>query len=420
LDGEECDRIKAQLQNVRFQSQDNRQYIAALRLLVKGASKEEDLLAAFAPNNRLLHQDYAGNNSLEFFLASRERRDTVSEQEMVEWARNANTNDKKQAVREYLGLGERKQAFANALRNAIAQTWMENDPGIQEILKVNSHLQQVERAIKGEIYWAELNNSLPNENDDGSDEGITLEPEPPSAEKILRNICNWWKANHAIEVRKYNDRLYPIGIDELKQKLQDRDRSAWLMLFFLGATHMMGRTKHEQHRNFVQFCLNQGWWQTFSAQNPCRHPDEWMGVLNDYMESQSGDTEWYFWMEKFPTIYRIAYYLDAYIHSFLSIDKINKQFDLHQIIAPRSNPAFQGGGPDAAPMRLGIGVNFVVRELVRFGIVELNDYIVPHCFVPRANVRRLLSHLGCYGLRDSDYKPGLFHSILFALNFSRG
>jgi len=404
---EERDRIKSQLNDVCFESKDNKQYIAVSQLLVstKNTGEEEKLLSAFAPNCRLLHKDYIGS-SLEFFLTCREQRKTVPIPEMVNWAITADTEEKKQAVRQYLGSGERKQEFTTALRCAnIGGTWIKIDNGIKEIFKSNSQQEKVHQAIKGEISWTEVSSSSLNENRDEIAPEITPEITILNLKGTLRQIYTWWQKNHADEIRKYNDLLYPIGIDELRQKLQKEDRSAWLMLFFLGATHMMGRTTHEQHRDFIQFCLDRGWWQRFSAPNPCSHPDEWMGVLNEYMESQSDGTKYYLWMEKFPSIYRIAYYLDAYIQSFLSIDKIKEPFDLYQIFAPRANPDFQGGGPDAAPMRLGIGVNFVVRELVRLGIVEdPNNYIIPHCFVPRANVRRLLSRIGCDGLNSPDYR----------------
>ncbi|MBC1271039.1 hypothetical protein GNF07_28820, partial (plasmid) [Trichormus variabilis FSR] len=402
---QECERIKIALQNVHFQSKDNKKYITALKLLVKGASQEESLLAEFAPNDRLLHPDYAVT-SLEFFLACRKPRDIISEQEMVEWARNAKTQDKQQAVRQYLASGERKQGFANALRNCTAKTWIENDQGIQEILKVNSFQQKVEQAIRGEIAWAEVSNSSLEENRNEIVQEIIPEIPTFNIDKTLTEIYTWWQVNHITEIKKYNERLYPITIDELKQKLQNRDRSAWLMLFFIGITHTMGRTKHEQHRDFIRFCLKRYWWEIFTENNPSALSKKWMEVLNEYMDDQIEDTTWYYWMEKFPSIYRIANYLNEYIDSFLSIENIQTNFNLHHITAPRTNPAFQGGGADAPPLPLGIGANFVLRELVRLEVInpitELSVH--QHCFVPRANVRRLLIRLGCQDLSKPDYK----------------
>lgn len=122
------------------------------------------------------------------------------------------------------------------------------------------------------------------------------------------------------------------------------------------------------------------------------------------MESQSDNTQWYYWMEKYPSIYRIARYLDGYITSFLSVEKNQEDFNLSSIVAPRTNHRFQGGGADAPPLKLGIGANFIVRELMRLKVINPTsvNHIFPYCFVPRANVRRLLIKLGCQDLRKAD------------------
>lgn len=420
---DEYDRINSELQNVYFESEDNGRYILASKLLIKGTSREEEtLLAAFAPNYRLLHRDYVGNSlSLKFFRACREQRETIAPNEIVHWAIAADTDAKKQAVRQYLGLGTQKQTFASELRNRITGTWMENDLGIQEILKANSQQEQIEQAIEGKISWNEVVVNLSSkENNDNNNCKETKEH--PDKNKILMSIYQWWKENYDAELKRYNERLYPIDdINELKQRLQDRDRSAWLMLFFLGATHTMGRTKHEQHRDFIKHCLQKNWWKTFSASNPKALHKEWMNVLNEYLEPQSDKTKWNYWMEKFPTIYRISRYLDFYINSFYSVEKIQNEFDLGHITAPLTYSSFQGGGPDAPPLPIGIGANFILRELMRLEILRpaSDVYVSPHCFVPRANVRRMLMFLGCGGLTKSDYRSSANIYKFLQKEFSR-
>lgn len=392
-------------QAVYFKSED-RQYVPARQLLIgtQPDSEEEQRLAAFAPYNRVLHAAYT-DHALQLFLACREQRDTVAIEDLVSWAKAANTDAQKQAVLNYLVWGERRGMFANQLKKALVGTWIESYPGIREALEINVRQVQVERANRGEIDWSQVfNNFEPPTTDDGD------QPNPDNgtvdSNELLQDIYEWWQADHQIEIRQYNQRIYPIEIEDLQQRLRDRDRGAWLMLFFLGVTHTMGRTKHEQHRDFVNFCLTQDWWQIFSARNPRNSSQQWIGVLNEYMDAQAENTTWYYWMEKFPSIYRIASYLDAYITSFLSAEDVRENFDLRHITAPRSNPAFQGGGADAPPLPLGIGANFVMRELLRLKIIQpTSDVYVPsHCFVPRANVRRLLIRLGCQDLSKPDYR----------------
>jgi hypothetical protein len=79
----------------------------------------------------------------------------------------------------------------------------------------------------------------------------------------------------------------------------------------------------------------------------------------------------------------------------LSIDRMRGDVSPDHIFNPRANPAFQGGGPDAAPISqvLGIGCCFVLRELAAANVVA-NPAVHPYCFVPSASVRWLVRMLG--------------------------
>lgn len=46
---------------------------------------------------------------------------------------------------------------------------------------------------------------------------------------------------------------------------------------------------------------------------------------------------------------------------------------------------------------LGLGSCFVVRELVRLGVLE-SEHAIDHCFVPIKSVRDVFQRLGCDGL----------------------
>lgn len=377
---------------------------AALLLSDQTDNQEEQRLVAFAMPNRILHSDYT-DTALQFFLACRSRRDTVSIEDLVAWARAANTDAQRQAILEYLSHGDRNIEFASQLRNATSGSWMEDDPRIKSLLQTKARQEQEERAIRGEIEWDDLP-SFGDESDGASlnspDGSVQTPQEDPG--QLLRDIYHWWQVHYQAEIRRYNQRVYPIPIEELQQGLRDGDRNAWLILFFMGATHTMGRTKHEQHRDFVRFCIDHSWWATFSTPDPQGDSEQWMSVLNEYIDSLRDDTTWYYWMEKYPSIYQVAMYLDGYRESFLRADRIQRLFDLSALTNPRLSTDLSGGGVDAPPLRLGIGANFVIRELVRLGIVEPTQHVLPHCFVPRANVRRVMMRLGCPNLQASDYR----------------
>ena len=80
---------------------------------------------------------------------------------------------------------------------------------------------------------------------------------------------------------------------------------------------------------------------------------------------------------------------------FLSIDQFEEPFTLDTILAPRSNPHFQGGGIDAPPLTrtLKVGAHFVIRELLHHGIIE-NILAIPHAYAPIARIRRFFEEFG--------------------------
>ncbi len=83
------------------------------------------------------------------------------------------------------------------------------------------------------------------------------------------------------------------------------NRSDRLTLFVLGACHtFLG--KRNQHKGFVQLCREKGWWEVFSAEKPEERADEWMRVLDQYIDHQVDASEYEMWMNRFPAIYRIA------------------------------------------------------------------------------------------------------------------
>lgn len=401
LNDSEGEELQKFLQSVHFTTQADKPWPAKDLLLSCSDQPEENWLAGFALPNRLLHPGYK-DSALNFFHACRDRPETIPVEEMVKWAKAANTDLKKQAaVRKYLGLGDRKQEFSYALKKSIAGTWMEKDEGILKIFNANSQQEKVREATEEKIPWSAVTNG--NTEDEYKKK---IELKKPSQDEICKRISQiniWWQKNHVTEIEKYNTCLYPIAVDKLGQGLRDRDRNAWMILFFLGVLHRMGCTKHEQHRNFINFCMNRSpnWWEIFTQPNPQKRPEKWMKVLDSYMHIQIDKAEWYAWVERFPSIYRIACYLDDYIQLFLGVEK-SSYINLDRLISPRTNSLIARGGPDAPPLPLGIGVNFVLRELVRFGILSPKHNLNKHCYVPRANVRRIFTALGCEGLRKSD------------------
>jgi hypothetical protein len=118
--------------------------------------------------------------------------------------------------------------------------------------------------------------------------------------------------------------------------------------------------------------------------------------MHQFLEREAQEIEYFHWMAQFVSIYQFAHWLPQYVNAFLSVDRLSvgSDFDLTMITQPRTSSMFQqASGFDAPPISrtLGIGANFVLRELVRLGILRRDDKRLWRCcFVPSRRVKRLL------------------------------
>ena len=245
----------------------------------------------------------------------------------------------------------------------------------------------------------------------GEHEGET--PKLDAAE-TLNIISRWWSEKGPEEIKKYNSETYPgEGIPDFREDHLGRiNRNNWLMLFVLGACHTFGLTRRQQHKGFIELCRRKGWWDTFSAEAPETRADQWMSVLDQYIDAQVDVSEYEMWMNRFPAIYRLARDLNDYADIFIDIDRNEEFSNLDQITITRANPNYQGGYYSTPPIKktLGIGACFVVRELKRAGLIT-NKVATPHCYVPVARVRHLMHLLDCPDLDQGQAYTGQSKTI---------
>lgn len=225
----------------------------------------------------------------------------------------------------------------------------------------------------------------------------------PDPQRALGAIWDWWSGEGDRFVRLYEERTYPDGeLPRLDRNFSPQDtihRQNWILLMMLASLQTMGRCNPEQHRNFLRHCARQGWMDIFA--DPRLPADEWMGVLDKYLGAQTFDIPFYHWVRQFVSIYQIARWLPEYVWSFLAIDKSKVRFDLDRVTRPAINSDFAGGGPSAPPLTrtLGIGACFVVRELVRTGVLQ-NEFAHDHAYVAVGRVRYLFARLGMTNLQE--------------------
>src|ERR1035441_10411048 len=116
----------------------------------------------------------------------------------------------------------------------------------------------------------------------------------------------------------------------------------------------IGRTNLAQHRNFLDTCDKKDWLNVFADKQS--DAQRWMGILEEYLDSPTGDHEYYQWMKQFVSIYQISRWLTEYTEGFLNINRIKQSFALDQIIALRTSAMFSGGGLDAPALNRALGM----------------------------------------------------------------
>jgi hypothetical protein len=393
----ELAKLQTVTQSAQFRAR-NEAYYNSRDLLIGVAEsaeyREENMRAAFAPDDRVLDDHYTGD-ALAFFEACRPQM-TAHVDEMVEWAINANEAKKKSALL-YLLSGEHHDVFGYKIFQRLEGTW------IDELVECDLLNQLEFNTWEQQIILGRLRMYIKPPTPVGPVIIKCLEPK-----RVIEDIYDWWSTNNVRLMREYESRVYPDEyLDELDklsfytENLSHNSdaREMWLTLFLIGTFHTLGRTKEGQHREFIRRCKQRGWMAVFS--DPQKKPEDWISVIDQYLDEQVDDTEFLQWMKQFVSIYGLARQLEDYIEAFLTINTIREPFSLDNILRTSSSVYFQGGGIFAPTVSriLGMGACFVLRELVRKGIIK-NDYSYPYCYVPARRVRRLLASMGCGGLEE--------------------
>lgn len=380
--------LKEFLNNLKFLG-DDCTYHPSEKLLISSdpkKNKDEYLRSLFAPADRILSKDYI-EAGLSFFKACRKPY-LAPAKEMAEWATNVVGEKKRYHALSYLLEGELGRQVAYLLKDSLKNTWLED---LENLLLIHEFSYNEKMVLLGLL-------------------GLHKEGDSPALPKpeinpviILKNIYEWWISSQNEFISVYNRKIYPSGepiilnYDQLKNNIEIRKK--WLILFLMGAVQTIGLTTLEQHREFIIKCEREGWLDIFCDRT--QSSDEWMRVLEEYLDKETEDIRFYQWMKQFVSIFQIGRWLPEYAESFLAVNHISQNFAMTSILAPRANPFFQGGGPDAPPINrtLGIGAHFVMRELVRTGVIS-NKNAHKHCYMPTSKIRHLFQYLGCQGLSE--------------------
>ena len=395
------DHGKAWLESLTFMSVDGLQRSPKLLLSADAKSESaEASLVAFAPAHARLHSDYGSADALSLFRLLRNSLN-VPDKTVAEWLLQASEDRQSAALKHLLGLGLTDPVIHLVVKEAKG-TWLTPDALVK-----NVHFQELSLQYQGFI--ASLLDfpqpELPwGASFDAPDEEYDERPEPQEKfdeRSILERIYAWWTDQRLTYTSALDERMYPSGQPFVTESPFDDDdqelRERWQALFLLSSLQTMGQVKPEQHRTFLQLCQKRGWLKIFSQSSA---PDStWMGIVREFLQDQATRIEYYHWMRQFVPFYQLSRWLKAYADNFTEADKYRESIPLDQLLTPRNNPRLQGTDIDAPPLKeaLGIGGNFLVRELLRHGALT-NPNLHPLAYVPRKRVRALIETLGGFNL----------------------
>ena len=381
------------LADIRFQSTDGGSLHAG-ELLTKAGSDDEKRRCGFAPSSHLLAPGY-DDRAVQFFLLCRGKFEARSEV-LSKWILEAQTDESREAALLYLLKGELGSRVAKYLLDGnITGTWIS---GVDESSPL---LAQWEYPDKRELIHKVLVTSkeIKGLRFEQELEEDTFEPIDPVT--ALDAIYSWWHQEQEELLEDYARNVYPREIElNFEDDQEGRfDRSSWLSLLLLGGFHTLGKFKPQQHRGFIEDCQRRNWWRVFSEEHPEQRFHEWMQVLDEFITAQIDTQQYEYWMLRFPVIYKLSRYLDEYAELFFGLDRYSTNIKLSNVLSPWADENQQGGGIGAPALgkSLGIGSNFVVRELLRHGVLKSN-LLAQHAYVPHKSVCDLMRNMGCVGL----------------------
>lgn len=334
-----------------------------------GDGSEEEMIAAFAPGDRVLSSAYQGD-SLRLFKLCRASRKTVTEGEVAYWAANARGAQQKDAVIHYLSRGRLRESVIEVLKSQ-GFCWI--TPFLSSFKDADSQEREAKQVLRNYERSEAIKTDLAS---------------------ALQRILDWWtrdrnQRRHEFKGLILNDTEQAVFFDEYDPHNIEH-RKAWLRVFILAMSHTKGLKQTWHKRAFLEFCEQRRWLETFAKSDS--EPDDWLGILDGYFDQTWENAQYYDWLGLFPGIYAIAQRLDSYVYAFHKIKQRNERFLLRDITRPQHPiPA-----PDISRV-LGMGANFIIREMLRTGAIKnpAESPAAEHAFVPTTRFQSTLKLLHC-------------------------
>ena len=386
----EFDDLCHRLSEYRFQDESGRHWNTAgqLTMIEDPSSEEERLLYGFAPSYGRLSPEY--NEVGQVFFKQCRGGTKPSFNTIEDWARaiSAQDNVRQGALMRYLISGFNGKHIARKLKGNREPDWM---------LKIN---ESVLLESFGWTTYADIDEYIRLMKDSLSDihkrvdEGIKNSPATYSSKESLSIIYEWWADTQADKLPEYDKKLYSKSMPWGEMQSGDLDsqdtRKAWLKLFYLGVCQTIGRAKEEQNRAAIDWIERKGWWDRMASED--MEPEDWTGIIDEYLADAEVNESYRIWLQILP-LYNFSKNLETYVHQFLSIGSIQH---LDDVLKSAESPLWQGTGEYVPALRssMGIGANFVIRELIRHNVLQQPE-TYSQAFVLPEKVRWVINKTGC-------------------------
>ncbi len=374
-----------------FLAQDGTWRIAQLPSSDAADDPEERRLCAFAPAKHLLDKQYTGA-ALEFFRVARERSGFGPQsRDLGGWASEIPAEDqgRQTAALRYIIEGRQGREFGEEIRRYRPGwlTWPSSHLRISPLLSgwTEKEKDDLLYALQGRDAF------LPQ---------MPVQPPPPEPTTVLAAVHAWWRAEGSGLGASYAERTYP-GHFSPSQLRESQDRTAWFTMFALACFQSFGRVQDRQHKSFIEDGFRDGWWQELSESRPPEDVQSWLERLERWSAPDYFDQQYLTWRRTFVDLYCMARWLDEYREVTVKLPRIIEEhgvISLNGALQPSYWPPAMRLSIDAAPMNrsLGIGMNWMIRELLRHGAYEPQDehLMIPYVWAPSQRVRILLNDLG--------------------------
>ena len=400
---EERTRVDEAIRTARLRAE-NDEFVAPKRLWFlqdKREAKEgivERLRAAFMPIDARLHPDYQGY-AIEFAQLARARAGYSSTIELSHLETAYLEPTRCLAALIYLAAEQPDRVKLNWLPDVAT-------------LRQRSEYKQLDNRQRNRLeqWLSDYTTPLPEE----PAAPPPGEPITRSAAEVLHDVAQWWQESREELCARHEQQTYG-ELDSIcsVDALRDGCDIAWFTMLSLGSFQTLGRIMPQQSRAFVQRGVQQGWWQDLATiDNNDRELRPYVDRLLEW--SDIGATEDFLtWRRCLGDMCLIARNLGAYRAILLALPQMVAQHGQHVALSHLFRPAGSHivgrMGIDAAPLArsLGMGANWIVRELARRGVYEADEarLVQPYAWSARLRIRNFVQQIGL-GEFDSGVEAG--------------